>query len=145
MIAAGHGRWLAAKSNHLSEAPVIRAKFLTDADRRAFALAENRIADLTGWDDMLLAEELSILFEDGYNLEFTGFTTSDLDFSIPEEKIEDEPEQVALPEEDAQVVCREGDLWLIGPHRLHCGDAMPTGDGECDNCEDYAQVVNADV
>ncbi|MEO9462358.1 MAG: ParB/Srx family N-terminal domain-containing protein [Marinomonas sp.] len=58
MIAAGHGRWLAAKLKKLS-----------------------------GWDDAILADELSILFEDGYNLDITGFSTSDLDFSVPEEVV----------------------------------------------------------
>jgi hypothetical protein len=76
---------------------VIQATFLTDADRRAFALAENRIAELSGWDDKLLAEELSILFEGGYELEITGFTTADLDFALPEEKIAEEVETVELP------------------------------------------------
>lgn len=144
MIAAGHGRWLAAKSKGFDEVPVIRAKFLTDADRRAFALAENRIADLSGWDDKLLADELSILFEDGYNLDITGFSTSDLDFSIPEEKIEEEPETVELPHADAETVCREGDLWIIGPHRLFCGDARDVASWEALLGEERANLVFAD-
>lgn len=64
MIAAGHGRWLAAKKLGLALVPTIKACFLTDADRRAFALAENRIAELSGWDEDLLAEELTILFDE---------------------------------------------------------------------------------
>lgn len=72
MIAAGHGRWLAAKELGHREVPVIRARFVSDADRRAFTLADNRIASLSGWDEDLLAEELSELFEEGYEIELTG-------------------------------------------------------------------------
>lgn len=96
MIAAGHGRWLAAKRLKLPEVPVVRTAFLTDADRRAFALAENRIAQLSGWDEDLLGEELAFLFEGG-NLEITGFTTADLDLSIPE-PVKGKPERVELPD-----------------------------------------------
>jgi len=144
MIAAGHGRWLAAKKLNLREVPVIRAKFLRDVDRRAFALAENRIADLSGWDDKLLAEELNILFEDGYEFEITGFSTADLDFSIPEEKIEDEQEFVELPDSSADVVSRIGDLWLVGPHRVYCGDAREAASWEKLMDEERAVLVFAD-
>ena len=85
-IAAGHGRWRAAKLLKLDLVQVIRAEFMTAADRRAFALADNRIAELSGWDQNLLAEELTILFEGGYEFEITGFTTADLDFALPEEE-----------------------------------------------------------
>lgn len=143
MIAAGHGRWLAAKSKNITEVPVIRAKFLTDEDRRAFALAENRIADLSGWDDELLSDELSILFDGGYNLEITGFSTSDLDFSVPEEPVKNEPEEVELPSCEP-AVSREGDLWLIGPHRLMCGDARKVEAWETLLGEDKASLVFGD-
>lgn len=122
MIAAGHGRWQAAQQLGQEEVPVIRARFLSDADRRAFALAENRIADLSGWDESLLAEELTSLFDDGYEIEITGFSAADLDFSV--ETVAQEPE--AVPEHPAPSpapVTRLGDLWQIGPHRIICGDA----------------------
>lgn len=123
MIAAGHGRWQAAKKLGLKEVPVIRARFLTDADRRAFALAENRISELSSWNEDLLANELNILFEDGYNLEITGFSTGDLDFSSPSEKEKSDPEMIELPDPGATSVSRLGDLWHIGPHRLFCGNS----------------------
>jgi len=123
MIAAGHGRWQAAKKLGLKEVPVIRARFLTDADRRAFALAENRISELSSWNEDLLANELNILFEDGYDFEITGFSTSNLDFSSPSEKKKPDPELIELPDPDAAAVSRPGDLWHIGPHRLYCGNA----------------------
>ncbi|MBC2667201.1 ParB N-terminal domain-containing protein [Novosphingobium flavum] len=144
MIAAGHGRWLAAKALGLDEVPVIRARFMTDHDRRAFALAENRLGELAGYDAKLLTEELEILFADGYDLEITGFTTADLDFALPEDKVEEKPEKVELPDEDAVAVSREGDLWLIGPHRLYCGDARDAASYEALLGEDRAGIVFAD-
>lgn len=122
-IVAGHGRWLAARLLKNSEVPVIRAAFLTEADRRAFALAENRIAELSGWDGEILTQELEFLFEDGFELEITGFSTADLDFAIPEDKSANEKEEVELPDPEGEAVTRPGDLWRIGPHRLLCGDA----------------------
>lgn len=122
MIAAGHGRWEATKRLGLTEVPVVRVNFLTDTDRRAFALAENRIAELSGWNEDILANELRILFEDGYNLEITGFSTSDLDFSPPEEA-PGESNVVELPDPESDAVTRRGDFWLAGQHRLLCGDA----------------------
>lgn len=137
MIAAGHGRWQAAKKLGLKDVPVIRARFLTDADRRAFALAENRISELSSWNEDLLANELNILFEDGYNLEITGFSTGDLDFSSPSETEKSDPEMIELPDPSATAVSRLGDLWLIGPHRLYCGNAR--------NPESYERVLMGGV
>ncbi|TXC73387.1 DNA methylase N-4 [Sphingorhabdus soli] len=143
LIAAGHGRWLAAKQMQLAEVPVIRAQFLTDADRRAFALAENRIADLSGWNEDLLGEELTFLFEDGYELEITGFSTADLDFTIPED-VGEELEEVELPAPDLDPVSREGDLWLIGPHRLYCGDSREVASWEALLGDEQAALVFCD-
>jgi len=144
MIAAGHGRWEAAGMMGLKEVPVIRTDFITDADRRAFALAENRIAELSSWDEDLLADELNDLFEDGYNFEVTGFTTADLDFALPDEEVQDEPELVELPAKNAQAVSKPGDLWRIGPHRLYCGNSREVGSYEALLEGDLADMVFAD-
>ncbi|MFM6829063.1 MAG: site-specific DNA-methyltransferase [Novosphingobium sp.] len=145
MIAAGHGRWEAAKRLKLETIPVIRAEFLTDADRRAFALTENRLAELSDWDENILAEELQVLFDGGYDLEITGFTAADLDFAI----VEDTPraaerESVELPDPGAPVVSRVGDLWLAGPHRLYCGDARMAESWEALLGDDRAAMVFSD-
>jgi DNA modification methylase len=127
-IVAGHGRYAAARKLQLDMVPAIRVAFLTDEDRRAFALAENRIAELSGWDSALLSEELNALFESGYELELTGFSLADLDFAIPESTPENKPEQIELPDPSALAISQPGDLWRIGPHRLLCGDARdPVG------------------
>jgi DNA modification methylase len=143
LIAAGHGRWLAAKKLGLREVPVIRAAFLSDADRRAFALAENRIAQLSGWDEDLLGEELAFLFEGG-NLEITGFTTADLDLSLPE-PAKDKVESIELPDANAGAVSQAGDLWQIGPHRLYCGDACDPASWEALLGEERAALVFGDL
>ncbi|MFN0047470.1 MAG: site-specific DNA-methyltransferase [Sphingorhabdus sp.] len=122
-IAAGHAKWEAAKLLDLSEVPTIRVSFLTEADRRAFALAENRLAELGGWDQELLTEELNWLFENDYDIDITGFTLADMDFSIGDGSAGDMREEVELPAIDAHAVSRLGDLWNIGPHRIYCGDS----------------------
>ena len=144
MIAAGHGRWLAAKQLDLKEVPVIRLAFVTDEDRRAFALAENRIAELSGWDDKLLTEELTILFEGGYELEITGFTTADLDLSVPAMAKSEKPERVDLPDPSVEAVTRTGDLWLIGPHRLYAGSSLDASSYETLLGGDRAAMVFSD-
>ena len=124
LIAAGHGRWEAARRLGLETVPTIRASFVSDQERRAFALADNRLAELSDWDAKLLGEELSFLFEETYDIDTLGFTTADIDFSVVKSPPPSaEPEQVELPDPDADAVSRLGDLWLIGPHRLYCGNA----------------------
>lgn len=142
MILAGHGRWEAAKKMKLAEVPVIRANFLSDADRRAFVLAENRISQLSGWDDDILQAELKSLFEDGYELEITGFSVANLDISLPSEGGSDEPDTPDIP---LNPVSRVGDLWLIGEHRLYCGDARDVNSWETLLGDDRASLVFADM
>lgn len=144
-IAAGHGRWLASDLLKMDMVPIIRVKFMTDADRRAFALAENRIAQLSGWDDNLLAEELTFLFEDGFDLEITGFSTADLDFSIDTEPVDAEPEPVELPDPESEAVTQLHDLWHIGPHRIYCGDSRVAESYEALLGDERAAMVFSDA
>lgn len=147
MIASGHGRLLAAKKLGHTEVPIIRAKFLTDEDRRAFALADNRIAELSTWDRKLMTDELTVLFENGYELEITGFSAADLEFSVPEQLPEEviETDSVMLPDSDTQAVTRLGDLWRIGVHRLYCGDAREVASWEAMLGDDRAVIIFADM
>jgi hypothetical protein len=101
---------------------VIRVRFLSEADRRAFALADNRIAEPSDWDDDLLKAELGFLFDNDYDLNVTGFGLADLNFMIAGDNAAAEP-PVELPYPNAVPVSRLGDLWWIGPHRLYCGSA----------------------
>ncbi len=142
IILAGHGRWEAAALNRLEEVPVIRARLMTEADRRAFALTENRLSDLSGWDQDLLSAELEYLFDEDYDLSITGFDFGDLDIGVSEKSAKEEP--VELPEPDARAVSRPGDLWLIGPHRLYCGNARDTVSYEALLAGERAAMVFSD-
>lgn len=122
-IIAGHCRWLAAKKLGAKTIPCIVADFESDQDKRAFALADNRLAELSVWDEDIQKAELEELFDSDYDISITGFTTADLDFAVVESTDSKEPEDVELPDPATDAVTRLGDKWIIGPHRLICGDA----------------------
>lgn len=131
VLVAGHGRVLGAMRLGLQQVPVIRLGHLTDAQARAFRLADNRIALNAGWDDALLSAELERLKEDGVNLELLGFAEDELDRlldALDAGGASEEEEDV--PEPPTQAVTRPGDLWLLGSHRLLCGDATVATDVE---------------
>jgi len=131
VLIAGHGRLLAARRLGLSEVPVIRLGHLTDAQARAYRIADNRIALNADWDEALLAAELARLKEDGADLDLLGFAEDELDRLLGE--LDDgstggDDDQV--PETPADPVTRPGDLWLLGQHRLLCKDATVATDVE---------------
>jgi DNA modification methylase len=123
-IIAGHGRLLAARKLGLAEVPVVVLDHLSETQRRAYILADNRLALNAGWDDAVLAEELREIQADGLDLALVGFSDNELDSLLaeggdpkPAEEAEEE-----IPEAPAEAVTRPGDVWLIGKHRLVCGD-----------------------
>jgi len=123
-IIAGHGRLLAARKLGLTEVPVIVLDHLGETQRRAFAIADNRLGELSGWDDELLALELKGLVDAGFDATLTGFDDSEvaaLVAALEGGEQEAEPDE-EIPEAPAQAVTQPGDLWLMGPHRLLCGD-----------------------
>nr|WP_244153654.1 site-specific DNA-methyltransferase [Sulfitobacter delicatus] len=124
-IIAGHGRVLAARQLGLTEVPVIELAHLTDAQKRAYILADNKLAEQAGWDRELLALELGDLGELGIDLEDLGFDGRDLDDLLGHGAAD--PREEATPEPPADPVSRRGDLWQLGPHRLLCGDATDRG------------------
>ena len=126
MILAGHGRVEAAKLVGLVTVPVLRLEHLTDEQKRAFALADNRIALNAGWDPEMLAldfRELAAL-DLKFDLEITGFETAEIDLLIEGSS---QPTRVdpsdAVPDLQASAVSEIGDLWLLGEHRLLCADS----------------------
>src|SRR5690606_5881397 len=128
----GHGRLLAARRLGLAEVPVIRLGHLTDAQARAFRIADNQIALNAGWDDAVLAAELARLKEDGVDLDLLGFAEDELDRLFDSLDGADgamDGEDV-VPEPPVEPVTRPGDLWLLGKHRLLCGDATSASDVE---------------
>jgi DNA modification methylase len=130
VLVAGHGRLLAAQRLGLSQVPVIRLDHLTDAQARAYRIADNQIALNSGWDDALLSAEVARLKEDGVDLELLGFPEDELDrllAGLDGEKGGNEDEDV-VPEPPATPISRPGDLWILGRHRLLCGDATRAAD-----------------
>ncbi|CAA7615006.1 site-specific DNA-methyltransferase [Magnetospirillum sp. SS-4] len=134
VLIAGHGRLLAARHLGLTEVPVIRLDHLTDAQARAYRLADNQLALNAGWDDELLAAELARLQEDGFSLDLIGFSDEDLDRLMADTEAEGdgvgEAGEDEIPEPPADPVTRPGDLWILGRHRLLCGDSTVATDVE---------------
>ncbi len=122
-IIAGHARLEAAKLLKLSEVPVIRIADMTDEQRRAYMLADNRLAELATWDEPLLVDELEALLASGFDLSITGFDTADVDRVLGTAARVPVEEQVELPAPGTPIVSRLGDFWMIGDHFLLCGDA----------------------
>ena len=133
VLIAGHGRVLAAKALGLEEVPAIRLGHLTEAQARAFRLADNQLALNSGWDESLLAAELRALRSEEFDLGLIGFDQVALDRLLADAP----PDTGATPAGDPDApapeppevpVTRPGDLWLLGPHRLLCGDATSATD-----------------
>jgi DNA modification methylase len=123
VLIAGHGRLRAAQQLGLTDAPVIIARGWTEAQKRAYRIADNKLAENAGWDDALLAAELGELRDMDFDLALTGFSMDELDslFALDAPAgMTDENEVPALP---AQPVSAAGDVWQLGAHRLVCGDA----------------------
>jgi DNA modification methylase len=132
VLVAGHGRLLAARRLGLKEVPVIRLAHLSEAEARAYRIADNRLTEMSSWDEEALAAEFSRLKEDSFDLELTGFDQSEIDRLLggldeggPASEAEDD-----VPEPPAVPVTRPGDLWLCGEHRVLCGDATVMADIE---------------
>ena len=129
-IIAGHGRVLAAKHIGLSEVPCIKLENLSPLQIQAYIIADNQLALQAGWDFDILGRELFELQSAGFDLDLVGFDPSELEKLIPEPaRIYDEEIQDDIPEvkqEDVRV--QEGDIWLLGQHRLMCGDATLEAD-----------------
>lgn len=125
-ILAGHGRVEAAKILSMEAVPCIRQDRMTDAEKRAYVIADNKLALNAGWDEELLARELGALYELDleFGVEITGFSIAEADTLIDSLKFEEpgNPEDDQVPE-DAPRRCEPGSLWQLGTHRMICGDA----------------------
>ena len=122
-IIAGHGRIMAARKLGMTEVPVIVAEGWTDAQKRAYVIADNKLALNAGWDNEMLALEFGELEGLGFDLELTGFTLDEIDALKPVELTEGLTDEDEVPEVPADPVTRLGDVWLLGRHRLMCGDS----------------------
>jgi DNA modification methylase len=126
-IVAGHGRHAAAKHLGLETVPCVRLSHLTPAQRRAYILADNKLALNAGWDQELLAFELEELKALEIDIELTGFTMPAIDIILEEVRSADpkgkDDIEDALPDVPKRVITKPGDVWVLGRHRLICGDA----------------------
>jgi len=114
-IIAGHGRVMAAKKLGLKSAPCVFVEGLTDAQRKAYILADNRLGELAEWDMDMVTSELEMLLDNDFDIDLTGF-------ELPEEQEEAEIKEDDIPKE-VETRCKLGDLWELGGHRLICGDS----------------------
>jgi len=123
MIIAGHGRMKAAMRLGLTEVPCIRLDHLNDFQKKAYIIADNKLALNAGWDDELLRLELGQLNEDGFDLSLTGFDDDELSKLLIPEQIDGLTDEDDVPEVPDEPITVEGDVWVLGNHRLMCGDA----------------------
>ena len=122
-IIAGHGRTMAAKRLGMREVPVMVARGWSDAKKRAYVLADNKLAINAGWDDSMLALELKELGELGFDLDLTGFSLDEINALTPLEVEPGLTDEDAVPEAPEEPTTQLGDVWILGQHRLMCGDS----------------------
>ncbi|MCP4595747.1 site-specific DNA-methyltransferase [Neptuniibacter sp.] len=122
-IIAGHGRLMAAKKLGLDKVPTIELSHLSDAQKKAYVIADNKLALNAGWDNDLLALEIQGLDELGFDLELLGFSDDELQEFKLDEEVEGLTDEDQVPDVPAEAISREGDLWLLGNHRVLCGDS----------------------
>ena len=130
-VLAGHGRVLASRELGLSEVPVIMIEHLTEEQARAFLIADNRLTEISTWDDSLLAEQLNALSlaNIDFDIEATGFDMGEIDFRIQglEADTAEPDADDGLPADSGPPVTKAGDLWQLGRHRIYCGNALDEG------------------
>ncbi|WOP15871.1 site-specific DNA-methyltransferase [Ottowia sp. SB7-C50] len=139
IIVAGHGRLAAAQKLGLEIVPVVVLDHLSPTQRRALVIADNRIAENAGWDDAMLRIELEALQLEGFDLDITGFDADALAELIAGEEPDNEgqTDEDAVPEVSEIPISRPGDVWIMGQHRLLCGDATVA--------ESYDRLMQGDV
>lgn len=131
MIIAGHGRVMAAQRMKMDEVPCIVLSGLTEAQKKAYVIADNKMALNAGWDDEKLKLELENLKELDFDLELTGFDSDELDQLLSLNDIEELPEDIdEVPEPPKEAKSKLGDIYQLGNHRLMCGDSTKLEDIE---------------
>jgi DNA modification methylase len=147
MVIAGHGRLEAAKLLGLKQVPIIRLADLDEEKIRAYILADNRLAEIAGWDNEILAGELQYLLELDldFNIGVIGFETAEIDLLIESVGKDDDPTEDELDSDpDAPIVSRFGDLWRLGEHQVLCGNALEMSSFKQLIGKDKARIVFTD-
>ncbi|MBT8460303.1 MAG: ParB/RepB/Spo0J family partition protein, partial [Boseongicola sp.] len=143
----GHGRVAASRKLGYAEVPVIELAHLSDAEQRAYVIADNRLAELAGWDDEILAIELQALSDMDlhFDLEITGFETAEIDLLLDKGDAGDRDPADEVPEPTSgPAITQPGDIWQLGRHRLICGDAQDPQIHRLLMGEDRARAVFTD-
>lgn len=147
-IVAGHGRVEAARLLGWKSVPTIALSHLSETERRAYVIADNKLALNAGWDKEILAIELQALVDLDFDIELTGFSLAEIDLVLDEANDAD-PDASDAPEDAVEFasgtpVSRQGDLWQLGRHRLLCGDARSGVDFEALMAGEKADLVFTD-
>ena len=129
-IVAGHGRVMAAKQLGLAEVPTISVGWLTEGQRRAYVIADNQLALTAGWDEAVLAQEVAWLQGENFNTDLLGFDADFLDGLLAEQDATSTglTDQDDAPAVQANAITQPGDVWVMGKHRLMCGDCRSSDD-----------------
>ncbi len=122
-IIAGHGRLEAAQKIGINLVPTIILEGLNEEQKKAYVIADNRLALNAGWDLDMLSVELKGLDEIGFDLDLLGFDQKELDDLLAPEQVEGLTDEDAVPEPPEEPITKEGDIWVLGNHRLMCGDS----------------------
>jgi site-specific DNA-methyltransferase (adenine-specific) len=133
-IIAGHGRLMAARKLKMEEVPTIELSHLTDTQRKALVIADNKLALNADWDNNLLTIELDELLKDGFALDILGFNADELNALLEPEQVDGLTDEDAVPEVPEEPKTKLGDIYQLGNHRLMCGDSCSITDMEklCD-------------
>ncbi len=129
-IIAGHGRVLAARKLGINKVPSIKLSHLTDIQKKAYIIADNKIALNAGWDEELLKNEIEQLIANDFDIDLIGFSDEEIDSLLGEEEeskqgLTDEDD---VPEVSEDPITKPGDVWILGNHRLMCGDSTSIDD-----------------
>jgi site-specific DNA-methyltransferase (adenine-specific) len=129
-IIAGHGRLAAAKKLGLESVPTITLKGLTEAQRKAYVIADNKLTENSEWDYDLLAVEVERLKELDFDLDLTGFDDDELETLLKPTVVEGLTDEDEVPEPPENPITKLGDIWILGNHRVMCGDSTSFDDVE---------------
>jgi len=129
-IIAGHGRLLAARKLGQDKVPTIELGHLSEAQKRAYVIADNQLALNAGWDTSMLTLELGDLKAEGFDLELLGFDAAELEKLMQPEQVEGLTDEDAVPEVPEEPKTKLGDIYQLGNHRLMCGDSTNIADLE---------------
>jgi hypothetical protein len=129
-IIAGHGRLMAARKLKMDEVPTIELDHLTDTQRKALVIADNKLALNADWDNTLLTIELDELLKDGFALDILGFNQDELAALLEPEQVEGLTDEDAVPDVPEEPKTKLGDIYQLGNHRLMCGDCRSFSDME---------------